>query len=390
MQNLSSRTEASANARVLIGSTDPAVLRDLAALDPQGYQLIPIQTSHEALHYLEQRCVELIIFDLDSLSLDGLLAARIIRNRSHTRHIPMIMLYSNAQLPLHAIDGCNGCIDYLTKPYDPEVLIWKIVSYLRLRAYLSHIKDYPTLPGEFGSSEPTLDSKQESRDDRMESFIRFNSSVLSNQLAACIAHEIKNPLTTMQAMLEVAKLSQRPLFPDKIEVLLDELQRISTIVNNFMAISKYKRSNRASHHLEKLVQGIKPLLEAKSTLEKKTIIYELNSCPPVVVNCQDIVQLVLNLALNGLEAMAEQGTKLMIGTRYQDGQVILRVADEGPGIPADVTDRIWEPFYTTKPAGSGLGLVICRALAERNDAQISVDSTSSGTVFTVKFPPQAD
>ena len=100
--------------------------------------------------------------------------------------------------------------------------------------------------------------------------------------------------------------------------------------------------------------------------------------------------MVLNLALNGLEAMAEQGTKLMIGTRYQDGQVILRVADEGPGIPADVTDRIWEPFYTTKPAGSGLGLVICRALAERNDAQISVDSTRSGTVFTVKFPPQAD
>ena len=237
----------------MIGSTDPAVPGS-SRPRPQGYQLIPIQTSHEALLYLEQRCVELIIFDLDSLSLDGLLAARIIRNRSHTRHIPMIMLYSNAQLPLHAIDGCNGCIDYLTKPYDPEVLIWKIVSYLRLRTYLSHIKDYPTLPGEFGSSEPTLDSKQESRDDRMESFIRFNSSVLSNQLAACIAHEIKNPLTTMQAMLEVAKLSQRPLFPDKIEVLLDELQRINTIVNNFMAISKYKRSNRASHHLEKLVQ----------------------------------------------------------------------------------------------------------------------------------------
>ncbi len=132
------------------------------------------------------------------------------------------------------------------------------------------------------------------------------------------------------------------------------------------------------------------MLEAKCTLENKAVVYDLNPCPPVLVNYQDIVQLILNLALNGLEAMADQGANLVIATEFQEGKVLLKIADEGPGIPEPVLNKIWDPFYTTKPTGSGLGLVICRALAERNGALISVDSTSSGTTFTVSFPPLKD
>ncbi|HKM17451.1 MAG TPA: hybrid sensor histidine kinase/response regulator [Limnochordia bacterium] len=391
MLNLSLITDTAVNnAPVLLGSADPTVINDLAALTAQQFQLIPTNTSHEILHFIQKNRVELIILDLDSLGPDGILAAKVIRSRSQTRHVPMIMLSRDTKLPLHVIDGCNGCIDHVTKPYNPEILLWKIVSFLRMQAYLKHIKDCSAAPHQPGTNGSDTDQKRQMLDYQIESFIHFNSSRLSNQLAACIAHEIKNPITIMHALLEVATLSQEPLSLDKIDVLLGELQRLNTIVSNFMDICKNQRSARESQHLEEIVEGIKPMLEAKCTLENKAVVYDLNPCPPVLVNYQDIVQLILNLALNGLEAMADQGANLVIATEFQEGKVLLKIADEGPGIPEPVLNKIWDPFYTTKPTGSGLGLVICRALAERNGALISVDSTSSGTTFTVSFPPLKD
>jgi signal transduction histidine kinase len=109
-----------------------------------------------------------------------------------------------------------------------------------------------------------------------------------------------------------------------------------------------------------------------------------------MVNYHDIVQLILNLAINGLEAMTDKDAKLTITAEHQNGRVLLHVADEGPGIPDAVIEKIWEPFYTTKSTGSGLGLVICRALAERNNAEINVRSSRAGSVFTVAFRPQED
>lgn len=389
MLNLSLIADTAANnAPVLISSADPNVINDLAALTAQHFQLIPTNTSRETLHFIQKNRIELIILDLDSLGPDGIVAAKVIR--SQTRHVPMIMLSRDTRLPLHAIDGCYGCIDHVTKPYNPEILLWKIVSFLRMRAYLKHIKDCSAAPHQPVTIGSDTDQKREILDDQIESFIRFNSSRLSNQLAACIAHEIKNPITIMHALLEVAKLSQEPLSLDQIDVLLGELQQLNTIVSNFMDICKNQRSARESHHLEEIVEGIKPMLEAKCTLENKAVVYDLNPCPPVLVNYQDIVQLIFNLALNGLEAMADQGASLVITTEFQEGKVLLKIADEGPGIPEPVLNKIWEPFYTTKPTGSGLGLVICCALAERNGALISVDSTSSGTTFTVSFPPLKD
>ncbi|MGB4245501.1 MAG: hybrid sensor histidine kinase/response regulator [Limnochordia bacterium] len=390
MPNHSLEKQAVSSAHILIGSTDSTVLRDLSLLDPEQFKLIPVQSFHEALHCVETRSIEVIVLDMDSLGEDGFLAAMIIHHRHETRHIPMIVLSSHDQLPIHAIDGCSDFIDCLTKPYDPDVLVWKIKSFWRMRTYLQQIKSFPDSLGSGAYCTASCDDGQDLTDDHIESFINFNSSILSNQLAACIAHEIKNPITTMQALLELAKMSEKPLQPDKVEVLLGELQQLSTVVSNFMTLSKNQRSGREKHHLEQIVQSMKPVLESKGALEEKTIVYELNPCPPIMVNYHDIVQLILNLAINGLEAMTDKDAKLTITAEHQNGRVLLHVADEGPGIPDAVIEKIWEPFYTTKSTGSGLGLVICRALAERNNAEINVRSSRAGSVFTVAFRPQED
>lgn len=386
MRSLSPKLKPTASTRILVGSSDPDVLQVLGGFNSQKHQLVQVASSYEVLQLIQKNAVELIIFDLDTLGLDGILIARIIKNRNQTRHIPMILLYHSDLLPIHAIDGCDGCIDYLAKPFEPEVLIWKVQGFLQFRTFLNQIKHNGPPPSSTIYT-GLLPGSPENDWNSLDDFIRLNSSNLSNQFAACLVHEIKNPMTTMHALLDLAKSSQNPLAHDKIDILIKELDRINTIMTNYLTINNIQRCEKSEYYLEDIIREMQYLLDAKSTHERMKINYELEPCPPILVNHNDITQLILNLALNGLEAMKSKGSVLTISTSSLQQKVVLKIIDQGPGIPRDILNKIWEPFYTTKSGGSGLGLAICRTLARRNNASISVESDASGTTFTVVFPP---
>jgi len=217
-------------------------------------------------------------------------------------------------------------------------------------------------------------------------FIWLNSYDISNELAACVAHEIKNPMTTMRALLELSKMSQKPLSSDKMDILIREIDRVTTILTDFITISKPRQSELALQHLEDVLEDMQHLVNARAAQLNKNVIFQLKECPPIFINAREIIQLTLNLTLNGLDAMRTQGENLFIRTDYDQTYVYLQIADEGPGIPQEVLNRIWEPFYTTKADGTGLGLTICRTLVERNRGLMEVQTGSSGTTFTIKFP----
>lgn len=386
MLHLSTQLEPTVSTKILVGSSDPVLLKVLRQFLPDQHELIEVHSSHEVLHAAQEASVALIVLDLETLGLDGSLASRIIRNRSKTRHIPLIVLYLGEHQLVHTIDNCEGCIDYIAKPCKPEVLLWKVQGFLNFRCYLNQIKQEPR-HDHLTTPQCQIPQDKDSVCGPLEQFIQFNSCNLSNQLAACVAHEIKNPMTTMHALLDLARLTRSPLDHDKIEILISELDRINTILSNYLTINKGKRSERAEYHLEEIVEDMRYLLDAKGTREHKNIVYNLKACPPVYVNYNDITQLLLNLALNGLEAMDEAGTTLTITTRYEAHNVELVVRDQGPGIPREALNRIWEPFFTTKSGGSGLGLAICRSLAKRNNASLAVETSPRGTAFIISFVP---
>ncbi len=370
---ISNSTLDSAVARdqILVCSPDVSLLNDLA--DIKGYQLIHAKTNQETLAKIKDLTLSLVILDLDHMGIDGICVARAIRNHPQSGHVPMIIIYSAAPLPLKAIDNCEGCIDFIAKPYDPELLKWKINHFLKFPSYLDQIKQKI-------ANQENDDSQNHSE------FIRINSLNISNQLASIVAHEVKNPMTTMRALLELAKLSTKPMSSDRIDVLIKELARINTILTNFLSISKNQKSDKGQQQLENIIKEMQYLLDAKAIQERKTIIYHLSPCPPITVSSHEITQIILNLALNGLEAMEAKKGILTIITNHNEKHVQLIIADEGRGIDQELLKHIWEPFYTTKSSGSGLGLAICRTLAERNDAEIAVKSDSAGTTFTVSFP----
>ena len=213
---------------------------------------------------------------------------------------------------------------------------------------------------------------------------RLDRLNLIGEMAAGIAHEIRNPMTTVHGFLQMWKSNNEPLSPEYIDLMLDELNRANSIIKEFLTLAKNKASYKTKQSLNRIIETILPLINAEAILAGKRVQHHLDPCPELLLDEKEIRQLFLNLVLNGLEAMDFGGT-LTVRTYSEEDVVILEVKDGGKGITADILDKIGTPFFTTKDEGTGLGLAVCYSIADRHDAKINVQSGNEGTCFSICF-----
>ncbi|WP_281883688.1 PAS domain S-box protein [Paenibacillus sp. YYML68] len=204
------------------------------------------------------------------------------------------------------------------------------------------------------------------------------------EMAAGIAHEIRNPMTTVRGFLQLMRSNQSMLSTEVIDIMVEELNRANGIISEFLALAKNKTTDRQRNCLNEVIRAIVPLLEAEATLAGKQLDVRLGKCAKLDLDAKEIRQMVLNLALNGLEAM-EAGGRLTLATYLEGSEVVLQVADQGPGIEPDVLQKLGTPFFTTKDKGTGLGLAVCFSIAERHQAKLSWQTGNGGTTFLVRF-----
>ncbi|WP_261180651.1 ATP-binding protein [Anaerobacillus sp. CMMVII] len=120
-------------------------------------------------------------------------------------------------------------------------------------------------------------------------------------------------------------------------------------------------------------------------MSSKIVQLDLGEIPTVSVDEKEMRQLILNIGLNGLEAMKHGGVLTIKTFLNELNQVVLQIKDEGPGIKKEVLDKIGTPFFTTKENGTGLGMAICYSIASRHHAEISVETSNEGTSFFICF-----
>ncbi|WP_235867346.1 PAS domain S-box protein [Priestia abyssalis] len=224
-------------------------------------------------------------------------------------------------------------------------------------------------------TEQVLLEKEISRLDRLN---------LIGEMAAGIAHEIRNPMTTVRGFLQMGKHSGSDLSPEHIDLMMEELDRANSIIKEFLNLAKNKTSDKTKQELNGIIEALFPLIQAEALLSDKRVLLDLGTCPELCLDEKEIRQLVLNLSLNGLEAMSYGGT-LTIKTYAEETGVVLEIEDQGGGINPDLLDKIGTPFFTTKENGTGLGLAICYSVADRHDAVIKVKTNQQGTVFSIHF-----
>ncbi len=209
---------------------------------------------------------------------------------------------------------------------------------------------------------------------------------LVGQMAASITHEIRNPMAVIRGFVQLlnerSPSEQRSYF----RIVMEELDRANAIINDFLSLAQNRIVEKETSSLQSVLKDMLPLIWADANLRGQSVELELCEEKDVLeLNGKEIKQLILNLARNGLEAMDEKGV-LRIETRDLEDRVQLLVSDTGNGIPPEKVERLFEPFYTTKEQGTGLGLALCLSIAERHEGRIEVQSTvGKGTTFIVTF-----
>lgn len=215
---------------------------------------------------------------------------------------------------------------------------------------------------------------------------KFKSLNFIGEMAAGIAHEIRNPMTTVHGYLQLfqRKSSSQQETKD-LQIMLDELERANTIITEFLALSKNQRTELLPKNINNMILAVYPILQAKALLTNKEIFLELfPHLPDILIDKKQIRQVLLNLVANALQSM-EQG-QISIRTFIENGQLVLAVEDQGHGIPIEMHEQVYSPFFTTKEKVTGLGLPICYSILERHHATLDFKTSPYGTTFFVRFP----
>lgn len=217
------------------------------------------------------------------------------------------------------------------------------------------------------------------------------------ELAASIAHELNQPLT---AILSNAQVAQRLIergeadTPDLKAILGDIVaddRRAGDVIRRLRAFVKKDESQRVPVDVNAIVGDVVGLVRGDAVVRSLTVTTDLAPHLPAVLGDRvQLQQVILNLVMNGLDAMRDATDRvLLVGTAVEgDGAVCVTVTDHGVGIPEGEVGRIFEPFYTTKPQGLGMGLAIARSLIEGHGGRLWAENGKDGGArFTFVLPP---
>jgi C4-dicarboxylate-specific signal transduction histidine kinase len=224
---------------------------------------------------------------------------------------------------------------------------------------------------------------------------RISRVTTMGELTASLAHEINQPISAavMNANVSTRWLKREP--PDLEEALaatsrmVNDVMRAADIIERLRSLYRRSAPQRELLHVNDVIREMIPLLRHEADRNSVTIRTELDSTiPPSTADRVQVQQVLLNLMLNGIEAMKGTGGELTVmSSNTDDHQVLISVIDSGPGLPAQESERIFEAFFTTKSQGTGMGLSISRNIVESHGGRLWATSNEGrGAAFHFTLP----
>jgi signal transduction histidine kinase len=211
------------------------------------------------------------------------------------------------------------------------------------------------------------------------------------ELAAGMAHEIRNPLTSIRGFLQLiqSKYDPNAMEQEYFAIIFSELDRINDIIKEFLALAKPSQAQLQITAFDQLLAEILLLAEQEAVLHEVCFTKDIAPDMPLLcLNPDQIKQVILNITSNAFQATG-RGGEVIVRSRFDDTtkQLITIVEDNGPGIPPDKLELIFEPFYTTKETGTGLGLTLSKRIIESHGGKIKVTSAiNKGSRFLICLP----
>ena len=259
---------------------------------------------------------------------------------------------------------------------------------------------------EFNTMAAALEERDRALSDKQTELLRNERLAVIGRLAAQITHEVRNPLSSIGLNAELLE-DELDLLPDpgpsrrSLRAIAGEVQRLKAITEEYLQFARLPRPERTPTDIGALIVQFLSFLEREVAEAKVKLLVEnvrgaLDGGPrPVLADAGQLRQSLLNVARNALEALrtVPEPRTLTIGLEERaDGGIAIRIADDGPGIGPEVRDRLFEPFVTGKPHGTGLGLALVREIMDEHGGTATAESPLAdgrGTAIVLTLPGPA-
>jgi signal transduction histidine kinase len=405
--------------RVLVVDDSSTVRKIFARRLSPRYSCIEAASVSEAFAQLAEREFALVITDV---LMPGLSGVELLRKIIETYPDTAVIMVSGVNQPQRALDAVRlGAFDYLFKPCDLSVLELTVERALERRSLLLNARQYKR-DLEMRNQELVRGKAQLQR---LQAQIVHSEKMASlGQLAAGIAHELNNPVGFVYGNMDILNqcigglikllnyydeadlpedvVSGAALIKEQIdyEASLEDLssiicdccdgaERIRDIVKNLRTFSRLDEAEFKKTDIHEGIDSTLRLLSRYFRADNITLVRDYGQLPPIEAFSGQLNQVWMNLLVNAAQAVSAGGGEVRIKTRAAEESVMVSIGDTGGGIAPEHLNRIFDPFYTTKPVGegTGLGLSISFGIVERHGGKITVNTVvNEGTTFTVTLP----
>ena len=416
---------------VLVCDDNPDMRRLVSHFVGREYRVRVAANGREGLEAVRERHPDLVLTDVMMPEMSGTELCQTLKNDPRTAGIPVLLVTSKAEREMK-IEGLElGADDYVTKPFHPRELMARVRSFVKLRCLQQELA-----VGNARLESTNVELEATLRELREATVQLAQAERLSavGELAAGVAHEVNNPVNFAMNSLrtlrdyvddvrsvierisaldwsdprklerelrELEKLRKRVEFDDLadslcelVDIVNEGLERTHRLVGDLrdLAAPAAGRQDGVS-----LLRGLETTIQlVKHSYRDAGVELEVDlpgALPPVAGDPRALNQVFLNLLKNAAEAFEEPGGTVWVTAEAGESEIQVRFRDDGPGVPADVRARIFQPFFTTKGAGrgSGLGLSISRRIVTEHGGSLELSSEpGQGTTFTVTLPLQGE
>ncbi|MGK3983098.1 ATP-binding protein [Sorangium sp. So ce136] len=407
---------------VLLVDDDPGSLKLLSeALAGQPLLTLAVAIDGEmALRQIRREAPDLVLLDAVMPGMDGFEVCRRLKADPATREIPILFMTVLADAASRVRGLELGAVDYVSKPFVREELVARVRTQLAIRAAARALSERNE---ELARAQASLELEVARRTEELraanerlareldltrtaelkvqkvqDELAHLNRVSAMSELAASLAHELSQPLAAILSNAQAAERLLAHAPPDIAEAraaladIMADDRRAGQVIQRMRAMLRKGELSVAALDLDALIREVVRLMASAALLAGTTVRLELApGLPRVRGDGIQLQQVLLNLLVNALDAVARRPPEVrlvVVRTRRADGgQVELSVADSGEGIPPADLERVFEPFFTSKPQGLGVGLAISRSIVEAHGGRLWAEhGPGEGATFRCVLP----